>query len=323
MKTNAFLTLFLITNLAFAAPSNTLTISPYVDVTLDTHWSQESQSIEPMDYKKIAVDNHIKELHLAFIVDSASCAPAWGGLADYSLATTWGKNLTDGMAKEHIDITVAFGGALGNDLSMNCSSKSLEDIFKDTVDNYHAKKLDFDIENGTTNVPKLIESLKNFQKDHQDIKLSFTLPTLPDGLTPSGEDVLRQAVQAGIDFNVNIMAMDYGPAYTEDMAISAIKAGQSLHSFLKKLYPEKNDRDCWQLIEITPMIGVNDSNPEQFTLQNAKTLSIFARQQHLGGLAMWSLNRDKPCSNGWASFNCSGNNLQTHDYEFVHALMGE
>jgi hypothetical protein len=54
------------------------------------------------------------------------------------------------------------------------------------------------------------------------------------------------------------------------------------------------------LVGITPMIGVNDTNNEIFSLNNATTVLNFAKQNSwVGRLAFWSINRD----NG----NCPGN----------------
>jgi chitinase len=117
------------------------------------------------------------------------------------------------------------------------------------------------------------------------------------------------------------MAMDYGPSYLSDMGDYAIQAATQLYLFLKKCYPEKTDSALWEMIEVTPMIGVNDVSAEQFTLKNADTLRLFAQAKHLGGLSMWSLSRDKPCADQWATTYCSGNQLQTRPYEFSEHFM--
>jgi hypothetical protein len=87
------------------------------------------------------------------------------------------------------------------------------------------------------------------------------------------------------------------------------------------MYPEKSDSALWKMVEVTPMIGVNDVNVEQFTLKNVDTLRNFADKNHLGSLSMWSISRDKPCADKWASPTCSGNNLQSKAYEFSQRFM--
>lgn len=73
----------------------------------------------------------------------------------------------------------------------------------------------------------------------------------------------------------------------------------------------------WATIGVTPMIGVNDTVPEVFTLQDAQDLLAFARQNGLGRLAMWSANRDQSCPDGpggAAQPTCSGVDQQPFDF---------
>lgn len=319
MPKKSLLALLLCSGAANAAT----TFSPYVDIAIDTHWSSEYQSLEPVDLKTIAAKTGLNAFHLAFVTDSGSCQPAWASQPDYSLANKWGQHLTDTLAKQGIETTVSFGGLTGNDISMNCNSSQLVDIFNQTVSTYQAKKLDFDIENGTADVPKLMTALSTFQQKNPDIKISLTLPVLPEGLTAAGKDVVSQAVQAKLNFTVNIMTMDYGPAYNGDMGDYTKQAATALQVYLKTLYPNSSDDELWQKVEVTPMIGVNDVATEQFTLQNATAVRAFALEKKLGGYSMWSLTRDKPCAGVWASPSCSGNNLQKNEYDFSRAFLGK
>lgn len=291
--------------------------SPYVDLTLNTHWDSQTQDMEPMDLVTPAKTHNIKSYHLAFLTDSGTCQPAWGGQQAYSIDKQWGKRQTDLLSKAGVQLNVSFGGANGTDISQNCDKNQLISTFNKVIQIYHANALDFDIENGSANVTKLIGALNTVQQQHPDLKLSFTLPVMPEGLTGEGKSLVMAAKQAGLKFNVNIMAMDYGPAYSGDMGDYAIQAATSVHQFLKEIYTEQQPESLWKLIEVTPMIGVNDVNSEQFTLNNADKLKIFSQKNQLGGLSMWSLTRDKPCADKWASPVCSGNNLQTYAYEFV------
>ena len=290
--------------------------SPYADLTINTHWSSEYQDMVPMDLDIIGENNGLKSYHLAFITDSGNCQPAWGSQPSYSLANQWGKHLTDSLAKKGFATVVSFGGASGNDLSLSCDQATLLTILQQTVVTYQAKSLDFDVENGTANVPKLMSVLKQFQQKNPTIALSFTLPVMPEGLTYEGKNIIEQAKKANLQFNVNIMAMDYGPSYNGDMGAYAIQAATSLHDYLKTMYPQQSDTDVWKRIEVTPMIGVNDVNIEQFTLENARVLKQFAIE-HQVGLSMWSIARDKPCADQWASPICSGRGLQKVEYEFI------
>ena len=49
-------------------------------------------------------------------------------------------------------------------------------------------------------------------------------------------------------------------------------------------------------IELTPMIGGNDSYDETFTIADAATISSFALSNGLGGIHFWSFERDTDCA---------------------------
>lgn len=289
---------------------------PYADLTINAYWDSQYQDMEPMDLTKVSEASGIKAYHLAFITDAGSCLPAWGAQSSYSVKEAWGKHLTDKMQNASINYIISFGGASGNDMSLACSDEQLHSVYETVITTYNPLGLDFDIENGTANVSKIMNTLKQIQTAHPKLKLSFTLPVMPEGLTAQGQDIVKQAEEAHLSYTVNIMAMDYGPAYNDDMGQYAIQAASSLFTFLKTLHTDKTDAAIWNMIEVTPMIGVNDVNSEQFTLQDADLLRTFAQQKQLGGIAMWSVARDKPCADKWASPVCSGNNLQTTAHEF-------
>lgn len=323
MKYGYITSLLLLINLGipitYASPS--VTFSPYADLTINDHWDPQYQDMEPMDLSLISQSSGINNYHLAFITDSGTCNPAWGGQATYSVADGWGTHLTDKLRANKINYTVAFGGASGNDISLACTKDQLVAALEQVHKTYQPQGLDFDIENGTADVSKLMSALKTFQDNHPAIKISFTLPVLPEGLVTAGEDVVKQAKANGLNYTVNIMAMDYGPAYNDDMGKYSIQAATSLHDFLKQLYANKTAAELWQMIEVTPMIGVNDTATEQFTLADTDMLKNFAVQNHLGGISMWSVARDNPCADKWASPTCSGNNLQSKSYEFAQHFL--
>ncbi len=299
----------------------TVQFSPYVDVGINTHWNPPYQDKEPMDLIAISQLTGIHHYHLAFIIDAGSCIPAWDGQSNYAVSKGWGSRLTDKMRANSINYTISFGGAYGSDISKLCSESQLISTFEQILKTYQPQGLDFDIENGSENIAKLINALKQIQHAHPDLQISFTLLTLPEGLSDSGQAVVNQARANNLHYSINIMAMDYGPTYVNDMGQYAIQAATHLFFYLKKLYPTMSDSALWQMMEVTPMIGVNDVNVEQFTLTNVDNLLHFARQNKLRSLSMWSIARDNPCSDKKASPTCSGNNLQSIPYEFSRRFM--
>ena len=302
---------------AIAAQTSALTFSPYADLTINARWDSQYQDMEPMNLIAISQASSTKSFHLAFIIDAGSCSPAWGGQASYSVNDNWGSHLTDKMRANGIDYVISFGGAIGNDISKACSETQLVSTFEQIVKTYQPSGLDFDIENGTADTNKLMSALKQTQQAHPNLKISFTLQVLPEGLTSEGQGIVNQAKAHDLNYAVNIMAMDFGDAYVNNMGQYAIQASTNLFNFLKSIYPAKADAQLWKMVEVTPMIGVNDVSVEQFTLADVDTLVNFAKQNHIGMVSMWSVARDNPCADKWASPVCSGNNLQTTPYEFA------
>ena len=58
-------------------------------------------------------------------------------------------------------------------------------------------------------------------------------------------------------------------------------------------------------IAVTPMIGMNDATSEIFTTADVDTLSSYAVSNGLAGVHYWSLDRDTPCSDTYASPTCN------------------
>ncbi len=302
-----------------AKASSSLVFSPYADLSINAHWDPIYQDMEPMDLVELSSHNGVTDYHLAFITNAgSSCNPAWAGQPDYSIKNAWAVHLTDKMRAHAIGYTISFGGANGADLSSVCSREQLVSAYEQIIKTYQPNGLDFDIENSAVDVPKLIDALQEVQTHNPNLKISFTLPTLPEGLISAGQAVVRSAQKSHLkNYLINIMAMDYGPAYTNDMGQYAMQAASNLFAFLKKLYPEKSDAALWQMIGITPMIGVNDTNIEKFTLEDTDQLRTFAERVNISLLSMWSAARDNPCADAWASPVCSGANLQHDPNEYA------
>jgi hypothetical protein len=90
------------------------------------------------------------------------------------------------------------------------------------------------------------------------------------------------------------------------MGLSANQAALNLHSYYGVPYGQ---------IELTPMIGGNDTQGEQFTLADADTVAAFATAKGLAGVHYWSYDRDVDCPVGSASPTCNSiGNAGTRGY---------
>ncbi|WP_405629285.1 cellulose binding domain-containing protein [Streptomyces sp. NBC_00016] len=253
----------------------------------------------------------VKDYNLAFVTDGGGCTPKWGGVTD--LASDGVAAQIGALRAKGGDVRVSFGGASGSELATTCSSAdALAAAYGKAVDAYQLTKVDFDIEGGalpdTAANTRRAQAIAKLQQQHPDLNVSFTLPVMPEGLTQDGVNLLAGAKSAGVGIDtVNIMAMDYGPAYSGDMGTYAEQAATATQAQVKSVLG-LSDSAAWKAVGVTPMIGVNDVTSEIFKVDDATQLVAFAKVKGLGPLSMWSATRDKQCAGGaknYADATCS------------------
>ncbi|MEU9645032.1 cellulose binding domain-containing protein [Streptomyces sp. NPDC048188] len=265
--------------------------APYVDTSL----------YPAFDLLAHSAATGVKEYNLAFVTDGGGCTPKWGGVTD--LGGDAVANQIGALREKGGDVRVSFGGASGSELGTTCTSAdALAAAYGKVVDAYGLTKVDFDVEGGalpdTAANTRRAQAISALQKKHPGLDVSFTLPVMPEGLTQAGVDLLADAKKNGVDIDaVNIMAMDYGPAYSDDMGTYAVQAATATQAQIKGVLG-LSDADAWQTVAVTPMIGVNDVASEVFEVEDAAQLVQFAKSKGLGGLSMWSATRDKACPGG-------------------------
>ncbi|KJY46202.1 sugar hydrolase, partial [Streptomyces sp. NRRL S-444] len=265
--------------------------APYVDTSL----------YPAFDLLDTAAKTGVKEFNLAFITSGGGCSPLWGGVT--ALGDDRVASQIAGLRAKGGDVRVSFGGAAGSELGLACASPAdLAAAYGKVVDTYKLTKVDFDIEGAalpdTAANSRRAQAIAQLQKSHPGLDVSFTLPVMPEGLTQPGVDLIANAKQNGVAVSaVNIMAMDYGPAYSGDMGGYAIQAATATQAQIKGVLG-LSDAAAWKTVAVTPMIGVNDVSSEVFKVDDATQLVEFARSKGLGWLAMWSGARDKQCPGG-------------------------
>ncbi|MFF7437092.1 cellulose binding domain-containing protein [Streptomyces sp. NPDC008122] len=280
---------------ATGAPATGAGFAPYVDTSLYPAY----------DLLATADATGVKEFNLAFITSGGACAPLWGGVTD--LANDKVAAQIGALRAKGGDVRVSFGGAAGHELALNCSTSSaLAAAYGKVVDQYGLTKVDFDIEGAalpdTAANTRRSQAIAQLQKSHPGLDVSFTLPVMPEGLTQPGVDLLADAKRNGVRVDaVNIMAMDYGPAYSADMGTYAVQAATATQAQVKGVLG-LSDAAAWKAVAVTPMIGVNDVASEVFKVEDATQLVDFAKSKGLGRLSMWSSARDKQCASGAVAY---------------------
>ncbi|MGE9665633.1 lysozyme, partial [Escherichia coli] len=74
----------------------------------------------------------------------------------------------------------------------------------------------------------------------------------------------------------------------------ATSAIDNMFTQLKKIWPEKSDKEINAMMGTTPMIGYNDVQGEVFSLSDAKLVMDDAKKRNLGMIGAWSMTRDQP-----------------------------
>ena len=118
------------------------------------------------------------------------------------------------------DVMISLGGQAGTSLAQWGSTRGmtaaqLAGAYAGVIDTYGITHLDFDIEGAavadSASIALNSQALKLLQQSKPQLKIWYTLPVLPTGLTADGIKVVDSAVKAGVKLaGVNVMAMDYG-----------------------------------------------------------------------------------------------------------------
>lgn len=293
---------------------------PYVDVTLTPTFQFQDPATNPA-----------RTVALSFVVaDPASgCMPSWGGAYSLDVAGS-DLELDRRIAQLRAaggDIVVSLGGQANTELAVACSdTAALTTAYRDVVERYRLSAIDLDIE-GTAladeaAAARRAEAVASVQRERaamgHPLAVWLTLPAVPGGLTVDGRNLVRTTLAGGVDLTgINVMTMDYGAAKpaTQSMIAAAEQTVRSTVSQVQTLWAQHgtalNDAQAWAHVGATPMIGQNDVPGEVFTTADAHELATFARDNGLGRVSLWSLNRDAACTATFAgvvveSATCSG-----------------
>jgi chitinase len=289
---------------------NGLLFSPYKDVTINMNWNtyQMQSAVTGSDLPVVGSGSLVSQyvpklpaLTLAFATGSCG-SETWGGVS----GADWAAELQ----AANLDYVVSTGGEAG---TFTCDSTAGMESFIARYASPNLVGIDFDIEGGQSesDIQNLVAAAAGAQAQYPKLQFSFTLATLGasdgsyGGVNSLGNEVVQSVLGSGLsNYVINLMTMDYGNASSSvcvvssgscEMAQSAIQAVQNL----EHTYGIPASR-----IAVTPMIGMNDATSETFTTADVDTLTSYAVSNGLAGLHFWSLDRDTPCSDTYASPTC-------------------
>lgn len=296
--------------------TTTTSFAPYIDVTINANWATNPPGINTKLISD-AVSLGVKKFHLAFLVqDQTSKQLVWGNTYfPYSSV----KPVCDIIHAAGGEPIAAFGGASGTDPSVSRTQADLTNIYLNLKKDFGIQHIDFDFETaGQYNYKVAFPAALAAQKQDPTLWFSLTLPVMPSGLTGEGIAMVTYAKQIGLALNVQIMAMDYGSSGT-NMGAAAVSAIDATKNNLARIYPDKSAADLYKMIGVIPMIGQNDTAGEMFSFADATKTALYAKQQNLNLVSMWSLGRDFPGMGDLST--CTQNPAQTKDYEYTTTFL--
>jgi hypothetical protein len=292
-----------------------LLFSPYKDVTINMNWNTyEMQSaVEGSDLPVVGSGSLVSEyipdlpaITLAFATGTCG-SETWGGVS----GADWAAENVPQLQAADLNYVVSTGGEAG---TFTCDSTAGMDSFIATYASPNLVGIDFDIEGGQTEsqIQDLVDAAAGAQSEYPNLQFSFTLATLGasdgsyGGVNSLGNEVVEAVLGSGLqNYVINLMTMDYGSTSSSvcvvvsgscEMAQSAIQAVENL----EHTYGIPASK-----IAVTPMIGMNDTTSETFTPADVDTLTTYAVDNGLAGLHFWSLDRDTPCDDSYASPTCN------------------
>lgn len=298
-----------LTAVTFASAQSRV-FAPYVDMGLSNN-----------NLPQLSKSSGTKMFTMAFITSNGTCQASWFGITSISADTTF-KPMIDSLRGAGGDVIISFGGATGTELAAACTSATgVQSQYQAVINKYGVKRLDFDIEGAaiadTASNNRRNQALAALQRANTGLIISYTLPVLTTGLTQDGINLLANAKSNGVNISiVNVMTMDYGgSANPNTMGQNAIDAANATLAQMRTI-----GLSC--KLGVTPMIGLNDTSPEVFTLSDAAKLVNWAKgNSNVGLLAFWSVARDTACPGGgtFVSASCSGISQST--WAFSHAFL--
>lgn len=258
-----------------------------------------------------------------------SCTPAWDGDSSLGINSSRGNAIASDIASVRAnggDVMISFGGQGGTELAVGCTSTAnLKTAYRSVIDKYSLTKIDFDIEgstlSNTTANTRRADALALLHQELPNVKIWVTLPVDTVGIPASAKTVLTQLRDKGVPVSgINIMVMDYGTNNTQ-MGQAAIQAANSTFSQLKTVYTTSTDAQIWKALALTAMIGINDTQPEKFTLTNAQEVHTFAVQKGIGMLSYWNTARDKACPNNATTLSDTCSGVTQSPWQFASTMM--
>lgn len=253
---------------------------------------------------------------IAFIIADKDGNPSWDGR--FPMAQNLYADQINLIRERGGDVIVSFGGEAGTEIAIaETNLPALEGKYQSVIDRYKLTWLDFDIEGDSLFKSAANERrntvLANLQAKNPGLKISYTLPVDPHGISKESRALLADARSKNLKvYSANIMTMDFGAHFSKGKRMSDVSIASAL-----KTHEQCQVIDPSIQIGLTAMIGQNDQRGEVFTQDDARSLMAWAQAQPwVCSVSFWAINRDAGKQGGQKNGNTTSGLKQT-PWEFT------
>ncbi|KAI8892012.1 hypothetical protein BC833DRAFT_408038, partial [Globomyces pollinis-pini] len=315
-----------------------LPLCPYVDPTALDY---SDKTPKPFDYCQAIVNGHFSSVTIAGITEKNKIL-YWGASDSdvepkrvYSVeGSTFSKTTTDMTCLSSLDVWYSFGFIFEQTYKEPANfrtAKQLATLYSNLYKTLDPSPFGFDFywEPIGATVPsnsfvkKRVDALKSLiESDGPNIRISL-LGDRQDGLTAIGRKYVTKLIEAGIQFELNILL--------RDRPLSKPENAMDILDLVKEFIQDLPDSDPNQQFILTPTIGHGSSSDGKggniFSIDDANELSnnLFSRiqtDQDITCLSMWAIHRDykfTTVNSNWDSCRSSG--LEQERNEFFDTML--
>lgn len=262
----------------------------------------------------------IRWFTIAFVLANG-CNPVWDGEG----------GLTGGVHQSTInairaaggDIIPSIGGFNGSKLGEQCTTpQALAAAYLRVVDTFNLRAIDIDIEanefDNDASRNRVVDALKIVKQQRPTLVVIVTIPILQSGPNFAGTQLINRAAQTQANIDIfTIMPFDFGVG-NGDMFAATISAVNGTVTALRNAFGW-DQATALRRLGISGMNGLSDQQ-ELTSLAIWTRIRDFANTNHLGRLAFWGVNRDRPCPGQPVNSSCSS--IAQNDWDFTRVTAG-
>lgn len=234
-----------------------------------------------------------------------------------------------------IKVVLSTGGAWGNfpwEIAALTDNQIIQQ-YEQFTDQYHFDGIDFDVETWDSNILRLENIISHLKSDRPNLQISYTVAISSTGIPNNPGDnrgaLAEYLVKNHLITYVNIM--NYDSMWTPDTC-TYTTTDMTTSCYVQNIQAVQLQLQGWglsadqakALISNGIMIGEDDSHSMDYavTLDIAKSLTAWLKQNNYGAVMSWALTRDQPGDNSDLDKYTGLTESQAPAKAFTQAIIG-